>query len=182
MIGRGSIGFVDLDPTLGGLRRCVVVSDPDVVAARRYPLTGRSPISCGRSINGAFCGSSAVYRTPNWPPSIRRLPASPVLDVALDLIATLAQGPLRATSSGYLPRSYVQAARARHTEVGWDTSWATPASTRSWYGGSRPARIGRVRAVATTRSSTHLLALWCCARRHAADAQHPVYANATLCA
>jgi hypothetical protein len=52
-----------------------------------------------------------------------RLPKSPILDLALDLIATLAQGPLQATGNGYLPRSYVQAALARHTAAGWDTSW-----------------------------------------------------------
>ncbi len=57
MIDRGSVVVVDLDPTLGheqrGLRPCVVVSDPEVVSAQRYPLVALVPIT-GRVGEGAL--------------------------------------------------------------------------------------------------------------------------------
>jgi mRNA interferase MazF len=73
MIGRGSVVIVDRDPTLGheqrGLRPCVVVSDPDVVAARRYPLLAIVPLT-GRPGEGALYpvvaeGTSGL-RQPSW--------------------------------------------------------------------------------------------------------------------
>jgi mRNA interferase MazF len=48
-IDRGTLLLVDLDPTAGqeqrGLRPCVVVSDPDVVADQRFPLIGVVPVT-----------------------------------------------------------------------------------------------------------------------------------------
>lgn len=48
-IGRGTVVVVDLDPTLGheqrGVRPCVVVSDPDVIADQRFPLLCVVPIT-----------------------------------------------------------------------------------------------------------------------------------------
>ena len=46
---RGAIVLLGLDPTVGheqrGLRPCVVVSDPEVVADQRYPLIGVVPVT-----------------------------------------------------------------------------------------------------------------------------------------
>ena len=73
MIERGSVVVVDLEPTLGheqwGLRPCVVVSDPEVVTAQRYPLVAIVPIT-GRAGEGALypalsAGASGL-RQPSW--------------------------------------------------------------------------------------------------------------------
>ena len=73
MIERGSVVLVDLEPTLGheqrGLRPCVVVSDPEVVTAQRYPLIAIVPIT-GRAGVGALYpalgeGASGLRR-PSW--------------------------------------------------------------------------------------------------------------------
>ncbi len=46
---RGTIVLLDLNPTVGheqrGVRPCVVVSDPAVVADQRFPLVGVVPIT-----------------------------------------------------------------------------------------------------------------------------------------
>jgi mRNA interferase MazF len=46
---RGTVVFVELDPTVGheqrGVRPCVVVSDPDVIADQRYPLVAIVPVT-----------------------------------------------------------------------------------------------------------------------------------------
>ena len=46
---RGAVIVVELDPTVGheqkGLRPCVVVSDPDVVGDRRFPLVCVVPVT-----------------------------------------------------------------------------------------------------------------------------------------
>jgi mRNA-degrading endonuclease toxin of MazEF toxin-antitoxin module len=46
---RGMIVVLGLDPTVGheqrGVRPCVVVSDPDVVADQRFPLIGIVPVT-----------------------------------------------------------------------------------------------------------------------------------------
>lgn len=48
-LGRGTVVLLDLDPTVGreqrGVRPCIVVSDPDVVADQRFPLVGVVPIT-----------------------------------------------------------------------------------------------------------------------------------------
>ena len=58
MIERGSVVVVDLEPTFGheqrGLRPCVVVSDPEVLTALRYPLVEVVPIA-------ARAGLGALY-------------------------------------------------------------------------------------------------------------------------
>ena len=70
---RGSVVVVDLEPTLGhehrGLRPCVVVSDPEVLTALRYPLVAVVPIT-GRAGVGALYpamgeGESGL-RQPSW--------------------------------------------------------------------------------------------------------------------
>ena len=47
--GRGSVVLVNLSPALGheqrGIRPCVVVSDPDVIADQRFPLTCVVPLT-----------------------------------------------------------------------------------------------------------------------------------------
>lgn len=47
--GRGTVVLLDLDPTVGreqrGMRPCIVVSDPDVVADQRFPLVGIVPVT-----------------------------------------------------------------------------------------------------------------------------------------
>ena len=47
--GRGTLVVVDLDPTSGneqrGVRPCVVVSDPDVIGAQRFPLLCVVPVT-----------------------------------------------------------------------------------------------------------------------------------------
>jgi len=73
VIERGSVVVVDLDPTLGheqrGLRPCVVVSDPEVVTAQRYPLVAVVPIS-GRAGEGVLYPGLAEgpsgLRQPSW--------------------------------------------------------------------------------------------------------------------
>lgn len=48
-LDRGAIVLLDLNPTVGheqsGVRPCVVVSDPDVLASRRYPLLAVVPVT-----------------------------------------------------------------------------------------------------------------------------------------
>ena len=48
-LGRGAVVVVELDPTVGheqrGVRPCVVVSDPDVVADQRFPLVCVVPVT-----------------------------------------------------------------------------------------------------------------------------------------
>jgi mRNA interferase MazF len=48
-LGRGAVVVVELDPTIGheqrGVRPCVVVSDPDVVADQRLPLVCVVPVT-----------------------------------------------------------------------------------------------------------------------------------------
>ncbi len=55
---RGSVVLLRLDPTIGheqrGLRPCVVVSDPQVIADQRFPLIGVVPIT-------ATPGDGALY-------------------------------------------------------------------------------------------------------------------------
>jgi mRNA interferase MazF len=73
LIERGSVVLVDLDPTLGheqrGLRPCVVVSDPEVVIALRYPLVAIVPIT-GRPGEGALYpaldGGASGLRQRSW--------------------------------------------------------------------------------------------------------------------
>ena len=46
---RGSVVLLGLDPTLGheqrGVRPCVVVSDPDVIADQRFPMVAVVPVT-----------------------------------------------------------------------------------------------------------------------------------------
>jgi mRNA interferase MazF len=48
-LGRGTLVLLDLDPTVGreqrGVRPCIIVSDPDVVADQRFPLVGIVPVT-----------------------------------------------------------------------------------------------------------------------------------------
>ena len=48
-VDRGTVVLLDLDPTTGheqhGVRPCVVVSDPEVVQDRRFPLIAVVPIT-----------------------------------------------------------------------------------------------------------------------------------------
>ena len=48
-LGRGAVVLVKLDPTVGheqrGLRPCIVVSDPDVIGDRRFPLLCVVPVT-----------------------------------------------------------------------------------------------------------------------------------------
>lgn len=57
-LARGSVVLLSLDPTLGheqrGVRPCLIVSDPDVVADQRFPLTCIVPIT-------GTPGSGALY-------------------------------------------------------------------------------------------------------------------------
>ncbi len=70
---RGSVVLVGLDPTVGhkqrGVRPCVVVSDPQVIADQRYPLIGVVPIT-GTAGEGALypalsSGESGLRRS-SW--------------------------------------------------------------------------------------------------------------------
>ena len=57
-LARGSLVLVSLDPTVGheqhGVRPCVIVSDPDVIADQRFPLVGIVPVT-------ATPGEGALY-------------------------------------------------------------------------------------------------------------------------
>jgi mRNA interferase MazF len=48
-VGRGAVVVVELDPAVGheqrGVRPCVVVSDPEVIGNRRFPLVCVVPIT-----------------------------------------------------------------------------------------------------------------------------------------
>ena len=48
-LDRGSVVLLDLDPTVGheqrGVRLCIVVSDPEVVADQRFPLVCVVPVT-----------------------------------------------------------------------------------------------------------------------------------------
>ena len=54
---RGTVVLLELDPTRGheqrGVRPCIIVSDPDVVADQRFPLMCVVPIS-GTTAEGAL--------------------------------------------------------------------------------------------------------------------------------
>ena len=54
---RGTVVLLELDPTRGhkqrGVRPCIIVSDPDVVADQRFPLMCVVPIS-GTAAEGAL--------------------------------------------------------------------------------------------------------------------------------
>jgi mRNA interferase MazF len=56
-LDRGTVILLDLDPTVGaeqrGVRPCVVVSDPEVVADQRFPLFCVVPVT-GTAGNGAL--------------------------------------------------------------------------------------------------------------------------------
>ncbi len=49
MLERGAVVLLDLDPTVGreqrGVRPCIVVSDPEVVADQRFPLLCIVPVT-----------------------------------------------------------------------------------------------------------------------------------------
>jgi mRNA interferase MazF len=73
LIERGSVVVVDLDPTLGheqrGMRPCVVVSDPEVVAAQRYPLLAIVPITARAgegALYPALAAGASGLRQPSW--------------------------------------------------------------------------------------------------------------------
>jgi len=57
-LDRGSVILLDLDPTVGheqrGVRPCIVVSDPEVVADQRFPLVCVVPVT-------ATLGTGALY-------------------------------------------------------------------------------------------------------------------------
>jgi len=48
-LSRGAILLLDLDPTVGneqrGVRPCIIVSDPEIVADQRFPLVGVVPVT-----------------------------------------------------------------------------------------------------------------------------------------
>jgi mRNA interferase MazF len=54
---RGTVVLLELDPAVGheqrGVRPCVVVSDPDVIADQRFPLVGIVPVT-GTAGEGAL--------------------------------------------------------------------------------------------------------------------------------
>jgi mRNA interferase MazF len=57
MLDRGRVVLLDLDPTVGheqrGVRPCIVVSDPEVVADQRFPLLCVVPVT-GTAGEGAL--------------------------------------------------------------------------------------------------------------------------------
>jgi len=70
-LGRGAVILLDLDPTVGheqrGVRPCVVISDPDVIADQRFPLLCVAPIT-GTPGEGALypplsAGHSGLIKT-----------------------------------------------------------------------------------------------------------------------
>lgn len=73
MIERGSVVVVDLEPTFGheqkGLRPCVVVSDPEVVTAQRYPLVAIVPVTARAgegALYPALAAAGSGLRQPSW--------------------------------------------------------------------------------------------------------------------
>lgn len=70
---RGTVVLVELDPTVGheqrGVRPCIVVGDPDVIAHQRFPLIAVLPVT-GTPGQGALYpliepGSSGLTK-PSW--------------------------------------------------------------------------------------------------------------------
>lgn len=76
-VGRGTVVLLDLDPTPGpeqrGLRPCVVVSDPDVVADQRFPLVCVVPIT-------GTAGEGALYPRLSPGPSGLTRPSYALID------------------------------------------------------------------------------------------------------
>jgi mRNA interferase MazF len=71
MLGRGTVVLLELDPTVGheqrGVRPCIVISDPEVIADQRYPLIAIVPVT-GTPGEGALYpmlqpGRSGVAKT-----------------------------------------------------------------------------------------------------------------------
>jgi mRNA interferase MazF len=70
-LGRGTVVLLALDPTVGqeqrGVRPCIVLSDPDVIADQRFPLVAVVPVT-GTAGEGALYpmlrpGRSGLART-----------------------------------------------------------------------------------------------------------------------
>lgn len=70
-LGRGTVVLLALDPTVGheqrGVRPCIVVSDPEVIADQRFPLVAVVPVT-GTAGEGALYpmlqpGRSGLART-----------------------------------------------------------------------------------------------------------------------
>jgi mRNA interferase MazF len=70
---RGTVVLVELDPTVGheqrGVRPCIVVGDPDIIAHQRFPLIAVLPVT-GTPGQGALYpliepGSSGLTK-PSW--------------------------------------------------------------------------------------------------------------------
>jgi len=74
---RGALVLVGLDPAVGheqrGLRPCVVVSDPEVVADQRFPLVGVVPVT-------GTAGAGALYPRLEPGPSGLRKPSFALVD------------------------------------------------------------------------------------------------------
>lgn len=73
MIERGSVVVVDLEPTFRheqrGLRPCVVVSDPEVLTALRYPLVAVVPTTARAGLGALYPALSegeSGLRQPSW--------------------------------------------------------------------------------------------------------------------
>ena len=70
-VDRGTVLLLDLDPTVGneqrGVRPCVVVSDPAVVADQRFPLLAIIPLTGTRGEGALYPslqpGASGLSRT-----------------------------------------------------------------------------------------------------------------------
>lgn len=71
ILERGTVVLLELDPTIGheqrGVRPCIVVSDPDVIADQRFPLIAIVPVT-GTPGEGALYpvlrrGRSGLART-----------------------------------------------------------------------------------------------------------------------
>jgi len=70
---RGTVVLVELDPTVGheqrGVRPCIIVGDPDIIAHQRFPLIAVLPVT-GTPGQGALYpliepGSSGLTK-PSW--------------------------------------------------------------------------------------------------------------------
>ena len=71
ILGRGTLVLLDLEPSLGheqrGVRPCIVVSDPDVIADQRFPLICVVPVTGTPGIGALYpelgVGPSGLTKT-----------------------------------------------------------------------------------------------------------------------
>ena len=130
-LDRGSVILLDLDPTVGheqrGVRPCIVVSDPEVVADQRFPLVCVVPVT-------GTPGMGALYPAlnPGWS------------GLTKESCALIDQ--LRSVDKGRVRRVFgqIDTSELKASTRAWCSSSASV--TDSLRPGKRPASVDRARS------------------------------------